>query len=55
VRATARKTYGKTASGKQITDDLIDALAGKAAGYEVKELTETDGHRRGEGKARRDP
>lgn len=33
--------YGKTASGKQITDDLIDALARKAeAGYEVKEQTE---------------
>jgi hypothetical protein len=37
VRATAEKTYGKTASGKQITDELIDALARKAeAGYEVK-------------------
>jgi hypothetical protein len=41
VGPTTRKTYGKTASGKQITDDLIDALARKAeAGYEVKELTE---------------
>jgi hypothetical protein len=38
----ARKTYGRTASGKQITDDLIDALARKAeAGYEVEELTES--------------
>jgi len=41
VGPTARKTYGWTASGKQITDDLIYALARKAeAGYEVKELIE---------------
>lgn len=37
VRPTTRKTYDRTASGKQITDDLIDALARKAeAGYEIK-------------------
>jgi hypothetical protein len=42
VRSTARKTYGRTASGKQITDDLIDALARKAeAGYEVEDLTKS--------------
>ncbi len=41
VRPTRRKAYGRTASGKQITDDLIDVLARKAeAGYEVEELTE---------------
>lgn len=34
----AKKTHGKTASGKPITDDLIDKLAEKAeAGYEVEE------------------
>lgn len=34
----AKKTYGKTASGKPITDDLIDKLAKKAeAGYDVEE------------------
>lgn len=39
VRPT-RKTYGRTASGKRITDDLIDALARKAeAGYEIKDTT----------------
>ena len=39
VRPTARKTYGKTASGKQITDELIDVLASKAeAGYEIEEM-----------------
>jgi predicted nucleotidyltransferase len=36
-----RKTYGRTASGKQITDDLIDALARKAeAGYEIEDTTD---------------
>ncbi len=41
MRSTARKTYGKTTSGRQITDELIDVLASKAkAGYEVKELPE---------------
>jgi hypothetical protein len=34
----AKKTHGKTASGKPITDDLIDKLAKKAeAGYDVEE------------------
>lgn len=34
----AKKTHGKTASGKPITDDLIDKLAKKAeAGYDVDE------------------
>jgi predicted nucleotidyltransferase len=33
--------YGKTASGKQITDDLIDVLARKVeAGYEVEEMSD---------------
>jgi len=33
--------YGKTASGKQITDELIGVLARKAEeGYEIEELTE---------------
>lgn len=39
VRPT-RKTYGRTTSGRQITDDLIDALVKKAeAGYEIEEMT----------------
>lgn len=34
----ARKTYGKTASGKPITDELIDTLAKEAeAGFDVDE------------------
>lgn len=34
----AKKIHGKTASGKPITDDLIDRLAKKAeAGYDVEE------------------
>ena len=34
----AKKTHGKTASGKPITDDLIEKLAKKAeAGYDVDE------------------
>lgn len=34
----AKKTHGKTASGKPITDDLIDKLAKKAeAGFDVEE------------------
>lgn len=33
----AKKTYGKTASGKPITDELVDEVASKAeAGYDVK-------------------
>lgn len=35
--ASKRKTYGKTASGKPITDELIEQLAGRAElGYDVK-------------------
>jgi len=35
----AKKTYGKTASGKLITDDLVDELVKKAeAGYDVEEI-----------------
>lgn len=34
-----KKTHGKTASGKPITDDLIDKLAANAeAGYDVEEI-----------------
>jgi hypothetical protein len=34
----AKNTHGKTASGKSITDDLIEKLAQKAeAGYDVDE------------------
>jgi hypothetical protein len=41
VRPTTRKTYGRTASGKQITDALVDVLAGKAeAGYEIEEMAD---------------
>lgn len=41
VRSTARKTYGRTASGREITDDLIEALAGKAeAGYEIEDTAD---------------
>lgn len=41
MRSTARKTYGKTASGKQITDALIEELSRKAeAGYEIEERAE---------------
>jgi len=33
-----RKTHGKTASGKPITDEMVDKLAKKAeAGYDVEE------------------
>ncbi len=33
-----RKTHGKTARGKAITDDVVNELAGKAeAGYDVDE------------------
>lgn len=41
MRSRAGKTYGKTASGRQITDDLIDVLARKAeAGYEIEKVTD---------------
>lgn len=40
VRPT-RKTYGRTASGKQTTDDLVAALAERAeAGYEIEGTTD---------------
>jgi len=39
VRPATRKTYGRTASGRQITEDLIDDLATKAeAGHEIDGL-----------------
>lgn len=42
----AQKTYGKTASGVPITDDLVDALAAKAeAGYDVDEMLRRRGGR----------
>jgi hypothetical protein len=41
VRPITRKTYGRTASDRQITDDLIDALVKKAeAGYEIEGMTD---------------
>lgn len=44
VRPRKRKTYGRTASGKQITDDLIDVLAKKAeAGYEIEGMPDRAG------------
>jgi hypothetical protein len=42
VRSTARKTYGKTASGERITDALIEELSRKAeVGYEIEEMTQS--------------
>lgn len=39
----AKKTYGKTASGEPITEDLIEELARKAElGYEVEETLKTE-------------
>jgi len=47
VRPTTRKTYGRTASGKQITDDLVDALAERAeAGYEIEDPADPSGRLR---------
>lgn len=41
-----KKTYGKTASGVPITDELIDELAKKAeAGYDVDEILRRRGGR----------
>ena len=41
-----KKTYGRTASGVPITDELIDKLAKKAeAGYEVDEILRRRGGR----------
>jgi hypothetical protein len=51
VRPRTRKTYGRTASGKQITDDLIDVLAKKAeAGYEIEEMSDRAERLRFEGR-----
>ncbi len=42
----AKKTYGKTASGVPITDDLVAKLAAKAdAGYDVDETLRRRGGR----------
>jgi hypothetical protein len=41
-----KKAYGKTASGKPITDELVDKLADKAeAGYDVDEALRRRGGR----------
>jgi hypothetical protein len=41
-----KKAYGKTASGKPITDELVDKLADKAeAGYDVDETLRRRGGR----------
>jgi hypothetical protein len=41
-----KKTYGRTASGKPITDELIEKLADKAeAGYDVEETLRRRGER----------
>jgi hypothetical protein len=41
-----KKTYGKTATGAPITDELIDELAKKAeAGYDVDEILRRRGGR----------
>jgi hypothetical protein len=41
-----KKTYGRTASGKRITDELIEELAEKAeAGYDVDETIRRRGGR----------
>jgi hypothetical protein len=42
----AKKTHGKTASGKPITDDLVESLARKAeAGYDADETLRRRGGR----------
>lgn len=42
----AKKTYGRTASGTLITDELVDKLAAKAeAGYDVDETLRRRGGR----------
>ena len=42
----AKKTYGKTASGLPITDELVIGLANKAeAGYDVDEILRRRGGR----------
>ena len=41
-----KKTYGRTASGKPITDELVEQLADKAeAGYDVDETLRRRGGR----------
>jgi hypothetical protein len=41
-----KKTYGRTASGKPITDELVEKLADKAeAGYDVEETLRRRGGR----------
>jgi len=41
-----RKTHGKTASGKPITDELVEQLADQAeAGYDVEETLRRRGGR----------
>lgn len=42
----AKKTYGRTASGTPITDDLVDKLAAKAeSGYDVENTLRRRGGR----------
>lgn len=44
--AKKKKTYGKTASGKRITDELVKKLADQAeAGYDVDETLRRRGGR----------
>jgi hypothetical protein len=44
--AMAKKTYGKTKSGVEITDKLVDQLASRAeAGYDVDEILRRRGGR----------
>ncbi|MGH2382591.1 MAG: YlcI/YnfO family protein [Candidatus Limnocylindria bacterium] len=44
--AKKKKTYGKTASGKRITDELVKKLADQAeAGYDVEETLRRRGGR----------
>jgi hypothetical protein len=42
----AKKSYGKTRSGVEITDELVERLAAKAeAGYDVEEILRRRGGR----------
>lgn len=42
----AKKTYGRTASGASITDDLVDKVAAKAeAGYDIEQTLRRRGGR----------
>ena len=42
----AKKAYGKAASGREITEELVEELAGKAeAGYDVEETLRRRGGR----------